>query len=129
MACVTLLPIVVLLLAASPAEAAPLLILAALLGGGILAEQGIVYGVAGDFYSLATRGAGMGAAVAAGRVGTLVGPLLAAWLLSEGRSPAQVLMGVLPIVVVCGGVVAPLAWHRLQLRVANVPVTAAEPGR
>jgi AAHS family 3-hydroxyphenylpropionic acid transporter len=107
---VVTLPVMLFLIATSPPQAALLLVLASLLGGGILAEQVIVYAVASACYPLAARGTGMGAAVAAGRLGSLVGPLFVAWLIAAGRSPAQVLVGVLPIVIVCGVCVGILGW-------------------
>ena len=44
----------------------------------------------------------MGAAVAAGRVGSLAGPLFPLALLASGRGATQVLLAVLPIVIACG---------------------------
>lgn len=106
------LPLALLLLA----KAAPLTItmfaLAILLGGGILAGQVILYGTAGGLYPPAARGAGIGAAIGVGRFGSLAGPTLAAVLLAAGRTPAEVLTSVLPIVVACGLCVAGLGWRR-----------------
>ena len=48
-------------------------------------------------------------------LGSLVGPLVAAALLAAGRSPSQVLIGVLPIVLACGAVVGVLGWRKLAL--------------
>lgn len=87
-----------------------------LLGGGVIASQSILYGIAADCYSAAHRGAGVGAAIALGRIGSIVGPLLAAVLIGAGRTPAQVLTGIVPIVVVCGVVVTVLGWSRAAQR-------------
>ncbi len=84
-----------------------------LLGGSILGSQVIAYGVAGAFYPAAERGTGVGTAVATGRVGSLVGPLFAAALVGAGRTPAQVLFGVLPIVLVGCLAIARLGWRGL----------------
>jgi AAHS family 3-hydroxyphenylpropionic acid transporter len=51
---------------------------------------------------MAVRGTGVGTAVAIGRFGSAVGPLLAGALLSAGRSPAEVLFALVPILVVSG---------------------------
>lgn len=93
------------------------LALTLLLGGGVIASQGILYGIAADCYSAAHRGAGVGAAIALGRIGSIAGPLLAAVFIGAGRSPGQVLTGILPIVVVCGVVVTVLGWGRPVQRV------------
>jgi AAHS family 3-hydroxyphenylpropionic acid transporter len=76
-------------------------VLTLLLGGGVVSSQGILYGIAADCYSAAHRGAGVGSAIALGRVGSFVGPLLAAVLVGSGRSSAQVLTNILPIVILC----------------------------
>jgi MFS transporter, AAHS family, 3-hydroxyphenylpropionic acid transporter len=71
-----------------------------------LAGQVILYGVAGECYPSQARGTGVGAAVSAGRVGSLLGPLFVSVLLRAGRTPTEILMCVLPIVVagmVCVG--------------------------
>jgi len=57
----------------------------------------------------------MGIAVAVGRVGSLVGPLVAAALLAAGRSTAQVLIGVLPFVIASGTSAGFLGWRKLTL--------------
>ena len=110
---VALLPVILALIAIAPARPEILLGLAAVLGGAILAEQVIAYAAAAVCYPIAVRGTGVGAAVAAGRLGSLTGPLFAASLLAAGRSPSQVLIGVLPIVVVCGICVGLLGWREL----------------
>jgi AAHS family 3-hydroxyphenylpropionic acid transporter len=106
------LPLALLLLA----EAAPLTIamfgLAILLGGAILAAQVILYGAAGSLYPPAARGAGIGAAIGVGRFGSLAGPTFAAVLLASGRTPTEVLTGLLPIMIACGLCVAWLGWRR-----------------
>jgi AAHS family 3-hydroxyphenylpropionic acid transporter len=85
-----------------------------LLGSAILAAQVIVFAVASAVYPAACRGTGVGAAVAAGRLGSLVGPLFAASLLASGRNSAQVLIGVLPIAAAGCFCVGLLAWRELR---------------
>ena len=88
--------------------------LALLLGGAILSSQVILYGASGALYPVAVRGTGTGAAVSLGRVGAIVGPGLAALLIGAGRTPSQVLTGILPIVAVCGVCVAVLGWRHSE---------------
>ena len=57
-------------------------------------------------YADEARGTGLGAAVAAGRVGSLAGPLFSAALLASGRTAIEVLLYVLPIVLASGACVA-----------------------
>jgi AAHS family 3-hydroxyphenylpropionic acid transporter len=107
-------PVAMLFIAIAPPQPAVLFGLASLLGSAILASQVIVFAVASVVYPVAARGTGVGAAVAAGRLGSLVGPLFAASLLASGRSSAQVLIGVLPIAVAGGLCVGLLGWRELR---------------
>jgi AAHS family 3-hydroxyphenylpropionic acid transporter len=99
------LPLILVCVALLPAWPATVIALVLLLGGAILAQQVIVFAVGSTWYSVEARGTALGAAVAAGRAGSLAGPLFAAALLASGRSAAQVLLGVLPIALACGGCV------------------------
>ncbi|MGZ3376207.1 MAG: MFS transporter [Phenylobacterium sp.] len=103
------LPAILLALAAihGPATAG----LAIALGGSVLALQVILFSVAGAIYAERIRGTGVGAAVGVGRVGSITGPAFAAVLLASGGSSAQVLMGLLPIVIVAGLCAAALTWR------------------
>ena len=87
-------------------------VLALLLGGGILAIQVIGLSVANSYYPGGNRGIGVGSAIAAGRLGSLVGPLVAAMLLGAGRSSAQVLIGLLPVVLLAIGLAVALGLRR-----------------
>jgi MFS transporter, AAHS family, 3-hydroxyphenylpropionic acid transporter len=113
---VAALPAILALMAISSARPQLVAGLAFLLGGAILAEQLIAYAVASACYPIAARGTGVGAAVAAGRLGSLAGPLFAGWLLAAGGNSTQVLIGVLPVVVLCGICVAFLGWRELPPR-------------
>jgi len=108
---VVALPVIVLLLATSPARDELMIALALLLGGAVLSLQVILYGVAGVLYPPSSRGTGVGAAIGVGRVGSIVGPALAAVLIGAGRTSSEVLLGVLPVVVTCGIAAAALG-HR-----------------
>ncbi len=73
-----------------------------LLGGAVLVTQSYLYALAPRLYPAASRGIGVGAAVAAGRLGSIAGPLLGALLVSEGGGLATVLHGIIPVALVGG---------------------------
>jgi len=127
--CVTALPVVLLLMANTAPNGAMVFVLAFLLGGSIIAQQVIVYSVASAYYASPSRGTGVGAAVAAGRVGSLIGPLVAAALLTSGRSSDEVLTGLLPVVILCGLCIGFLGWKILSMPAASEPTTARKYAR
>lgn len=69
----------------------------AAIGGFLLGAQYILYGLTPEYYRIETRGTGTGAAVAASRLGSAMGPLLAGVLLGAGASATHVLQALLPI--------------------------------
>lgn len=83
----------------SPASA---IALAFLLGGGVLVTQSYLYALVPRIYPPSARGIGVGGAVAAGRLGSIAGPLLGAALLSSGGGISSVLQGIIPIAVIAG---------------------------
>ena len=95
------------LLAAMPADTAVALAVGALAGVGILSNQAILYALSPQGYPAPIRGTGVGAAVAVGRVGSLIGPIVAGQLVGAGQSASQVLTHMLPIILI--GAVAALA--------------------
>jgi AAHS family 3-hydroxyphenylpropionic acid transporter len=62
----------------------------------------ILYGLAPGFYAVVMRGTGAGSMVAVGRIGAIIGPLLAAGLLAAGAGVEGVLLALLPLVAVAG---------------------------
>ena len=62
-----------------------------------------LYGLAPGYYAVEMRGAGVGASVAVGRFGAIVGPMIAAALLSAGAGASGVLLALLPISAAAGG--------------------------
>lgn len=68
----------------------------------IMATQFGLYGLGPQYYAPAVRGTGVGAAIAAGRFGSALGPLLAGQLLGGGATPGQVVMAAVPIVLLAG---------------------------
>jgi AAHS family 3-hydroxyphenylpropionic acid transporter len=75
---------------------------ALMIGFFLVAGQFVLYGLAPRLYPSPVRGTGVGAAVAVGRLGSILGPLLAGLLLAGGGSPTIVLLAVLPVVALAG---------------------------
>jgi AAHS family 3-hydroxyphenylpropionic acid transporter len=94
--------LVVMLVASVPPTLAVSLAVGGALGATVSGTQAILYGLAPSVYPWRVRGTGVGVAVAMGRLGSAVGPLLAAQLLGAGRSPSDVLLALLPVLVVAG---------------------------
>lgn len=68
----------------------------------LLGANYALYGVAPVYYPPSGRGTGSGAAVAAGRVGSVIGPLLPGLLLSAGESAAQIINLLAPAAATAG---------------------------
>lgn len=74
--------------------------------GGLLAGlflvggQSVLYALAGAAYPTHVRGTGVGAAVAVGRVGSMVGPLIAGQLLALGQSASMLVLSSIPLIVI-----------------------------
>ena len=71
----------------------------------------IVYGLIPGVYPTLVRGAGTGASFAAGRIGAIIGPMLAGGILASGRSGADVLQALLPITALAGATAVALVWR------------------
>lgn len=67
----------------------------------IMAAQFGLYGSTPPYYGPAVRGLGIGAAIAAGRFGSALGPLAAGELLGAGASGSQVVWFTVPVVLIC----------------------------
>jgi AAHS family 3-hydroxyphenylpropionic acid transporter len=78
----------------------------------IIGAQLILFALAPMYYPSAVRSTGVGASVACGRIGSIVGPLFASALLVGGGSSASVLIGILPFVLVSGIAAFALTWRR-----------------
>jgi len=81
-----------------------------LAGGLIVGAQLILFALAPLYYERRMRGTGVGAAVSAGRLGAVVGPLFASVLIAGGGTSATVLLGIIPFVIVGGGAALSLTW-------------------
>jgi MFS transporter, AAHS family, 3-hydroxyphenylpropionic acid transporter len=71
-------------------------------GAAVTIGQAVLYAFAPLCYASSIRNTGVGATVAAGRLGTIAGPLLAGSLLGGGKTAAQVLIVLVPITLVAG---------------------------
>lgn len=78
-----------------------------LCGFTVMGAQFAMYGLAPRLYAPQARGAGVGAAVAVGRLGAIFGPLLAGQLIGAGATGSQVVLVLAPLALV--GAVAVLA--------------------
>jgi AAHS family 3-hydroxyphenylpropionic acid transporter len=93
-------------------------VLALSLAGGffILGVQFALYGIAPKLYDEAIRGVGVGGAVGVGRIGAIVGPIVAGMLLGSGLSGDGVLQMTAPVSLAAGFVFLLLTFaapHRL----------------
>lgn len=73
----------------------------------VLGSQFVLYGLAPRLYQQQARGAGVGAAVAVGRVGAITGPLLVGLALGAGANSGRVILLLVPLVIAAG---AALFW-------------------
>ena len=101
---------VALVLMAGAGGQAPIAILAFTAGFLLMGGQFTLYGLTPPYYPAAVRATGVGAAVAAGRVGSIFGPLAAAELIGGGASGAAVVGALVPVVVVAGAVAVGLTF-------------------
>ena len=104
------LPAFLLALGQSPPQLLLVLLLVLALGCAVLAAQAFLYATAPSLYPTAIRGIGVGAAVAVGRIGSIVGPLLAGALKGMGHSASRLLMDLLPIAIAGSLSALWLAW-------------------
>ena len=80
---------------------------AGVMGTCLIGAQFVLYGLSPAYYPTITRGTGTGAAVAASRLGSAMGPYLAGQLLGAGATATQVLQSLLPIT---GAAAAAAVW-------------------
>jgi AAHS family 3-hydroxyphenylpropionic acid transporter len=99
------------LLALTPATFSVALLCGGFVGAATMGAQSVLYNLAPGLYPTTVRGTGLGAAVAAGRLGSVAGPLVAGTLVGQGHSPSQVLLALLPLVFVSGALALVLAWR------------------
>ena len=89
-----------------------IIVLSGAAGFFLLGANYALYGVAPAYYPAAIRGTGSGASVAMGRVGSIIGPLLAGALLGSGTSASGVVAYLIPVAAVAGIAVFGLSFVR-----------------
>jgi len=105
------LPLFVLLLGRSPSQLALVTLIVFGLGGSVLAAQSFLYATAPHCYPTLIRGVALGAAVAVGRVGSIVGPKLGGALKAAGHSSVQLFTDILPLVLLASVAGLWFAWQ------------------
>lgn len=95
---------------AAATDVVAVLACAALTGFCLLGAQFSLYGIAPMYYPAAGRGLATGAAVAAGRLGSIAGPLVAGQLMAYGLTGAGVTAAMLPVLAVAGIAGVALTW-------------------
>jgi AAHS family 3-hydroxyphenylpropionic acid transporter len=78
----------------------------------LLGANYALYGVAPGYYPTIMRGTGSGASVAVGRIGSVLGPLAAGFMLAGGSSATNVLQYMAPVAAVAGVAVLMLSFFR-----------------
>jgi AAHS family 3-hydroxyphenylpropionic acid transporter len=104
-------PLLLFLISEAPSNFAVVVMITFALGGAILAAQGYFYAAAANLYPTSIRGVGAGATVAAGRVGSIVGPALGGLLQSAGQGSTRILSDILPLVILGSITGMALAWR------------------
>jgi len=83
------------------------------LGAFATTVKNMMYGFSPLYYPVTMRGAGVGLAVAVGRVGSIVGPAAAGILLGGGRGSPSVLLSLVPVLVLAMIATLALGWLRM----------------
>ncbi len=109
-------PVFVLLLS-MPHVGLSLVVFAVLgLGASVVSAQGFIYATAPRCYPRMIRGMGVGAVIAMGRLGSIVGPKLGGALKAAGHSASQLLLDILPLLVLGSVTALLLAWRTARWR-------------
>jgi AAHS family 3-hydroxyphenylpropionic acid transporter len=104
-------PLLLFFISEAPSNFTLVLMITFALGGAVLAAQGFFYAAAANLYPTPIRGVGAGATVAAGRLGSIVGPALGGLLQSAGRGSSQILSDILPLVILGSVMGIALVWR------------------
>ena len=86
--------------------------LSACVGFFLLGANYALYGIAPVYYPVSMKGTGSGASVAVGRVGSIIGPLLAGMLMKSGVSASGVVNYMIPVAAVAAIAVFALSFQR-----------------
>jgi AAHS family 3-hydroxyphenylpropionic acid transporter len=87
----------------------------------IVGAQLILFALAPLYYRYSMRGTGVGAAVAVGRLGSVVGPLFAGGLITRGGSSTTVMLAIVPFVLVGGAAAFALCFRQQCVEVSRAP--------
>ena len=90
------------LLTVAPAVIGVSLIVGGVVGATMSMTQALLYALAPANYPTTVRGTGVGSAVAVGRMGSAVGPILVGILRASGVSSTEVMSMLVPVIVVAG---------------------------
>jgi AAHS family 3-hydroxyphenylpropionic acid transporter len=115
------LPVLLVVLARAPPEIEIIACVVFLLGCSVIAAQAFLYAMAPIPYPTVIRGVGVGSAVAAGRIGSFVGPKLAGILKSAGHDPARLLMDLVPVAIFTSICALLLAWETQRKARSGAP--------
>ncbi|MEI9851389.1 MAG: MFS transporter [Sphingomonas sp.] len=74
------------------------LVASAVAGVFVVGSQFLLYGLCATLYPVRVRGAGVGWAVAVGRLGSVAGPALGGAMLAAGRPPSDVFFMIIPAI-------------------------------
>jgi AAHS family 3-hydroxyphenylpropionic acid transporter len=116
------LPLLLAWLANAPAQVMLVSIIIMLIGCAIMAVHAFLYAAAPACYPTLIRGAGVGLAVAIGRIGSIVGPKWGGMLKDAGYSSSHFLMSIVPIALLAAVAAIILLW--MVPRVANGSVNS-----
>jgi MFS transporter, AAHS family, 3-hydroxyphenylpropionic acid transporter len=83
------------------------------LGAFATTAKNMMYGFSPLYYPVTMRGAGVGLAVASGRIGSIAGPAAAGILLGGGGGTASVLLSLVPVLVLAMIATLALGWLRM----------------
>ncbi len=97
-------------LALAPQDSSVIVVIVLVLGVVVLASQVVMYALAPQCYPTRIRGVGVGTAVAVGRIGSIVGPALAGFLVARGLPTSQLLLNLVPVTIVGGICAITLVW-------------------
>ena len=88
-----------------------IVVMSGAVGFFLLGANYALYGVAPKFYPGAIRGTGSGASVAVGRIGSILGPLIAGLMMSGGSSASSVVRTMIPVAALAGVAVLLLSFR------------------
>lgn len=89
-------------IAVVPVDSVLVYVAGATMGIMVSGLSGVLYGLSPGLYPEHVRGTGVGMALSVGRIGSILGPLLAGFLLAAGFSAAQVLLSLVPLILLTG---------------------------